>query len=121
MERLVGRLSKSAIGRQSEAFTRLLTKAFDLRRIQFCPRTEDSYDENEVDEVEEASNTAAIALVTKVNDTIFRPIFAQLVEWAATSSVKAKVHRQTTIYKFFMSFFERFKVRGSFSKKQSAG
>lgn len=111
LERLLGRLSKSAIGGQSEAFTRLLTKAFDLRRIQFCPRTEDSYDEEEVEEVEDASRRAAIALVTKVNDTIFRPIFVQLVEWAASSSAEAKAHRQTSTYSFFIRFFEQFKVR----------
>lgn len=112
LENLLGRLSKSAIGRQSEAFVRLLTKAFDLRRIQFCPRTEESYEESEVEEVEDASTVAAMALVTKVNDTIFRPIFAQLVEWAANSSAKAKIHRQTTIYSFFRHFFDHFKVWG---------
>ncbi|KAL8998226.1 MAG: hypothetical protein Q9188_006146 [Gyalolechia gomerana] len=109
LEKLVGRLSKSAIGRQSDAIARLLIKAFDLRRIQFAPRTEDSYEDKEVEEVENASNAAALALVTRINDTIFRPIFVQLVEWAASSSAKARVHRQITVYKFFAKFFDRFK------------
>ncbi|KAL8963488.1 MAG: hypothetical protein Q9193_000251 [Seirophora villosa] len=109
LENVLGQLSKSSIGRQIPAFTRLLVKAFDLRRIQFCSRTEDSYEEKEVEEVEEASNVAAMALVVKVNDKIFRPVFAQLVEWAATSSAKARTHRQTTIYSFFLRFFEQFK------------
>lgn len=112
LENVLGQLSKSSIGRQIPAFTRLLVKAFDLRRIQFCSRTEDSYEEKEVEEVEDASNVAAMALVVKVNDKIFRPVFAQLVEWAATSSAKARTHRQTTIYSFFLRFFEQFKVRG---------
>ncbi|KAL8907556.1 MAG: hypothetical protein Q9207_001365 [Kuettlingeria erythrocarpa] len=108
LENLLRRSSKSAIGRQSETFARLLTKAFDLRRIQFCPRTDDSYEEKEVEEVENAANEAAIAMVTKVNDTIFRPMFVQLVEWAAASA-KAKVYRQTSVYGFFLQFFDRFK------------
>lgn len=110
MENLLGRLSKSAIGRQSESFAVLLTKAFDLRRIQFAPRTEDSYEDNEVEDIEDAANSAAIALVTRINDTIFRPMFVRLIEWAASSSAKARVHRQTAIYKFFIQFFNRFKV-----------
>ncbi|KAL9012480.1 MAG: hypothetical protein Q9173_002757 [Seirophora scorigena] len=109
LENVLGRLSKSSIGRQIAAFTRLLVRAFDLRRIQFCSRTEDSYEEKEVEEVEDASNVAAMALVVRVNDKIFRPVFAQLVEWAATSSAKARTHRQTTIYSFFLRFFEQFK------------
>ncbi|KAL9030274.1 MAG: hypothetical protein Q9196_001587 [Gyalolechia fulgens] len=108
-ENLVGRLSTSTIGRESDAIARFLTKAFDLRRIQFAPRTEDSYDDKEVEEAENAANVVALALVTRINDTIFRPIFVQLVEWAASSSAKARVHRQTTIYKFFAQFFDRFK------------
>lgn len=113
LENLLRRSTKSAIGRQSETFARLLTKAFDLRRIQFCPRTDDSYEEKEVEEVEDAANEAAIAMVTKVNDTIFRPMFVQLVEWAAASSAKAKVYRQTTVYGFFMRFFDRFEASES--------
>ncbi|KAL9017319.1 MAG: hypothetical protein Q9185_005350 [Variospora sp. 1 TL-2023] len=109
LEKVIGRSSKSAIDHQIAAFTRLLIKAFDLRRIQLCPRTENSYEEKEIEEVEDASNVAAIALVTRVNDKIFRPVFAQLVEWAATSSAKERAYRQTAVYGFFLRFFDRFK------------
>ncbi|KAI4142853.1 MAG: hypothetical protein LQ341_003088 [Variospora aurantia] len=109
LENVIGRSSKSAIDHQIAAFTRLLIKAFDLRRIQLCPPTENSYEEKEIEEVEDASNVAAIALVTRVNDKIFRPVFAQLVEWAATSSAKERAYRQTAVYGFFLRFFDRFK------------
>ena len=89
----------------------LLTRAFDLRRIQFTNRTEDSFEDHEVDEVEEATNTVAIAMIYKINDAIFRPIFAQFVEWAASSSATATVHRQTTLYGFLVRFFDGLKVR----------
>ena len=50
-------------------------------------------------------------MIYRINDTIFRPIFAQWVEWAASSSAAvATVHRQTTLYGFLMHFFNRLKV-----------
>ncbi|KAL8852392.1 MAG: hypothetical protein Q9221_002776 [Calogaya cf. arnoldii] len=109
LKTLIGALSKFAVGRHSEALATLLTRAFDLRRIQLSDRTEDSYEDSEVDEVEEATNKVAIAMIYKINDTIFRPIFAQLVEWAASSSAVATVHRQTTVYGFFIYFFDGLK------------
>ncbi|KAL8821982.1 MAG: hypothetical protein Q9223_000062 [Gallowayella weberi] len=108
LEALVGRLSKSAVGRQSDAMAALLTKAFDLRRIQFSNRTEDSYDDIEVEEVEEVTNRVAIAIIYKLNHTIFRPLFAQLVEWG-NSSPKTRVHRQTALYNFLIQFFDTLK------------
>ena len=103
-------MSKSAVALHSEAFATLLTKAFDLRRIQFSSRTEDSFEESEVDEVEEATNKVAVAMIYKINDTIFRPICVQLVEWAASPSKIATAHRQTALYGFFMHFFDGLKV-----------
>ncbi|KAL8706643.1 MAG: hypothetical protein Q9201_000340 [Fulgogasparrea decipioides] len=108
-EALIGRLSKSDVCRQSGALASLFRKAFDLRRIQFCPRTEESYEDSEVEEVEDLSNNVAMSMIYKVNDTIFRPIFAQLVEWASSPSAKAKVQRQTTLYNFLMHFFDGLK------------
>ncbi|KAL8725282.1 MAG: hypothetical protein Q9166_007456 [cf. Caloplaca sp. 2 TL-2023] len=109
VETLIGRLSKSAVGRQSEGFASLLIRAFDLRRIQFSNRTDDSYVDTEVEEVEEVTNQVAIAMIYKINDTMFRPIFTQLVDWAASSSAKAKVHRHTTLYNFLIRFFDELK------------
>ncbi|CAO1599487.1 hypothetical protein XANCAGTX0491_003210 [Xanthoria calcicola] len=110
LETVIGALPKSAVGRGSEAFATLLTRAFDLRRIQFSDRTEDSFEDGEVEEVEEATNRVAVAMIYRINDIIFRPIFAQWVEWAASSSAAvATVHRQTTLYGFLMHFFNRLK------------
>ncbi|KAL8803049.1 MAG: hypothetical protein Q9182_003419 [Xanthomendoza sp. 2 TL-2023] len=109
LEALVGRLSKSAVGRQSDAMAALLTKAFDLRRIQFSNRTEDSYDDIEVEGVEEVTNRVAIAIIYKINDAIFRPMCAQLVEWAGNSPPKSRVHRQTALYNFLIHFFDMLK------------
>ncbi|KAL8953486.1 MAG: hypothetical protein Q9222_000690 [Ikaeria aurantiellina] len=109
LQSLIGRLSKPAVGRHSEILARLLTKAFDLRRIQFVPRTEDSYEDDEVEMVEEATNDVAIAMIYKLNDTLFRPIFEQFVDWASSSSITSRLHRQTTLYGFLLKFFESLK------------
>ncbi|KAL8867772.1 MAG: hypothetical protein Q9174_005445, partial [Haloplaca sp. 1 TL-2023] len=106
LETLVGRLSKSAVCRQSEAFANLLIKAFDLRRIQFSGRNEDSYTDSEVEDVEDVSKKVAISMIYKMNDTTFRPIFTRLVDWAASSTSESKIHRQITLYGFFTHFFE---------------
>ncbi|KAL9585181.1 MAG: hypothetical protein Q9212_001674 [Teloschistes hypoglaucus] len=110
LETLIARLKKSAVSRHADAFTKLLIKAFDLRRIQFCPKTEDSYEESEVVGVEAASNHVALSLIYKMNDTIFKPIFVQLIDWAASSSPAAKIQRRTALYNFLIHFFDVLKV-----------
>lgn len=103
-------MKQSAVPRHADAFTKLLIKAFDLRRIQFCPRTEDSYEESEVVGVEAVSNHVALSLIYKMNDTIFRPIFVQFIDWAASSSPAAKIQRRTALYNFLVQFFDVLKV-----------
>ncbi|KAI4197949.1 MAG: hypothetical protein LQ350_005603 [Teloschistes chrysophthalmus] len=104
LETLIAHLKKSAVSRHADAFTKLLIKAFDLRRIQFCPKTEDSYEESEVVGVEAALNHVALSLIYKMNDTIFKPIFVQLIDWAANSSPAAKIQRRTALYNFLIHF-----------------
>lgn len=110
METLIAHLKKSAVSRHADAFTKLLIKAFDLRRIQFCPKTEDSYEESEVVGVEAALNHVALSLIYKMNDTIFKPIFVQLIDWAANSSPAAKIQRRTALYNFLIHFNDILKV-----------
>ncbi|KAI4255282.1 MAG: hypothetical protein LQ352_002655 [Teloschistes flavicans] len=106
LEILIARLTKSAVSLHADAFTKLLIKAFDLRRVQYCPRSKDSYEESEVIGVEAASNHVAVSLIYKMNDTIFRPIFMRLVEWAASSSPAVKTQRRTALYNFLVDFFD---------------
>jgi len=91
----------------------LLRKAFDLRRIQFCPRRDESYEEREVDDVENSANSVAIKMIYKLNDTTFRPFFIELTEWATTGLPKdgeGRMMRLTTFYKFIAIFFDTLKV-----------
>lgn len=100
---------KSAIAKQSDTIANLFLKVFDLRRIQFSPRTEDSYEDDEVEEVEAAANDTIIAMVYKINDTVFRPIFTRFLEWSVSPTLKkdmkSKLYRQTTMWTFLLSFF----------------
>ena len=106
---------KSAIVKQSQTLHGLFLKAFDTRRIQFCPRTEDSYEEDEVEVVEQKVNEVAIKMIYKLNDASFRPLFIKTQEWASAAGTKkdrqGKMFRQTTWYTFLHAFFDTLKVR----------
>lgn len=108
---------KSVVVKQSETLGLFFANAFDLRRIQLSPRTEDSYEEDEIKEVEEAVNSSAIAMIYKLSDATFRPLFSGLMDWATTSLTakdkKGKIYRQTTWYTFLSKFFDTLKVRCS--------
>lgn len=102
---------KSSISKSSSSLASLFLKAFDLRRIQFSPRTEDSYEDSEVEEVEEAVNETAIAMIYKLNDTTFRPLFIRIMEWStALKDGKKGVQRKITWWTFLGKLFGTLKV-----------
>ena len=110
----IERQPKSMIAKQSQTLLSIFFKAFDLRRIQCSPRTEESYDDSEIDQVEHSVNEAAIKMIYKLNDTTFRPMFAKVLEWATNSTTKkdrqGKIHRQITWYTFLHNFFDTLQV-----------
>lgn len=99
---------------QSKTLLGLILKSFDLRRFQCTPRTEESYEDSELDEVEKSVNEVAIKMIYKLNDAAFRPLFTSMLEWAAASSTKkdkeGKIYRQITWYTFLLSFFDTLQV-----------
>ena len=101
------------IVKQSETLGDFFLKAFDLRRIQLSPRTEDSYRDEEIELVEDAVNETAIAMVYKLNDAAFRPMFTRIMEWATTSAAqrnkKSNTLRRTTLYTFVLKLFATLK------------
>ena len=102
------------IVQHSETLGGLFLKMFDLRYIQLSPPTENSYDSKEIDEVEAAVNEAAVAMIYKLNDATFRPIFMRISDWSKSATSKkdgkGRLHRQTTWYAFLVQFFQTFKV-----------
>ena len=101
----------SFIVKHSSTLADLFLKVFDLRYVQFTPRTEESYEDNEVEEVEDAATESAIAMIYKLNDKAFRPIYLRILEWATAVSDKRKgVQRRITWWTFLGSFFGTLKV-----------
>ena len=95
--------------------TRILVEVFDLRRVQLCPRTEDSYEDAEIDEVESRVNQVTVDMIYRLNNQSFGPMFSTLQEWSTTmptssQSKDARTHRQITWYKFLHLFFEKVQV-----------
>ncbi|KAI9877013.1 MAG: snoRNA-binding rRNA-processing protein utp10 [Pleopsidium flavum] len=104
---------KSIIVNNSSSLTSIFLKAFDLRRIQFSPRTDESYDDDEVEVAETAINEVAIKMIYKMNDTTFRPLFTRLLQWASTDlpkrDKKGKRLRLTSLFTFLGTFFDTLK------------
>ncbi|KAF4637911.1 hypothetical protein G7Y89_g179 [Cudoniella acicularis] len=89
----------------------IFQNAFDLRRQKAT--TDDSFPPDAVSEIETEVNEVAIKMIYKFNDATFRPIFANLVDWASTSLPKkdksGKVLRLQSIYGFMAVFFDTLK------------
>ncbi|EEP78650.1 predicted protein [Uncinocarpus reesii 1704] len=101
--------AKSATVKNVSALMSLLCKAFDLRRTQLSSLKDDGFDEVDVEEIENQANDVAIKMIYKLNDTVFRPIFIDLTEWATSGLSKndttGRVARLTTFYRFLEKFF----------------
>jgi U3 small nucleolar RNA-associated protein 10 len=104
---------KSATVKNVGILSKFFHKAFDLRREQVC--SEDAqYEESELEDVENIVSDVAIKMIYKLNDTSFRPMFVELVEWATNGLPKkdalGRLMRLTSFYKFLESFFATLKV-----------
>ncbi|EEQ91542.1 U3 small nucleolar RNA-associated protein 10 [Blastomyces dermatitidis ER-3] len=100
---------KSSTVKNVPTLTKLLEKALDIRRTQFSQPTKSSYGEDDVNDIESQVNDMGIKMIYKLNDTVFRPLFVQLTEWAAGGLPKSdgsgRLLRLTTFYKFLGAFF----------------
>lgn len=112
---IIERKPKSAIVKQSEILSDILIKAFDLRRKQFSPNTAHSFSDDEVEDVEAVIFSSAVAMVYKLSDATFRPMFSKMWEWATNPALEADKsatqHRRTTLYTFLGVFFDMLKAR----------
>ncbi|KAJ5781893.1 uncharacterized protein N7518_010376 [Penicillium psychrosexuale] len=99
---------KSAIAKNIGVLTKILFKAFDLRREQIALGDKAVFESTAIDEAEVALNDVTIKMIYKLNDSTFRPIFLKFVEWATTGAPKNEqdqTSRLTTFYKFLEVFF----------------
>lgn len=103
---------KSTIAKNVGVLTKILFKAFDLRREQIALGDKAIFESTAIDEAEVALNDVTIKMIYKLNDSTFRPIFLKFVEWATTGSKDelARISRLTTFYKFLEVFFGTLQV-----------
>lgn len=100
---------KSATSKNVGILSKLLYRAFDLRREQQSSETSAQFEETQLQAIEDLVNNVAIKMIFKLNDTIFRPLFMEIVEWATNgvskSDAKGRILRLTSFYKFLQKFF----------------
>ncbi|RDW71266.1 hypothetical protein BP6252_07829 [Coleophoma cylindrospora] len=102
---------KMVVTKHASVLSKIFLNAFDLRR-QWISQTE-PLSEEDMSEIESEVNDVAIKMIYKFNDATFRPIFANLVEWAASSLPKkdtaGRILRLQSIYSFMAIFFDNLK------------
>lgn len=105
---------KSVVAKNVGVLSKIVFKAFDLRREQVAIGDSAGFDADDLDEAESALNDVTIKMIYKLNDSTFRPLFIKFVEWATTGAPKkdeqGQLSRLTTFYKFLQVFFGTLQV-----------
>jgi len=100
---------KSVISKNSALLSAIFLEAFDLRR----QRASSNAERDDIDEIEVVINDIAIQMIYKLNDSTFRPIFANIVEWASNGLLKkdkqGRMLRLQSVYSFLSAFFGNLK------------
>ncbi|TVY82314.1 U3 small nucleolar RNA-associated protein [Lachnellula suecica] len=102
--------SKMAVTKQSSILARIFQNAFDLRR-QWTESDNDSTPDD-LSAIETEINEVAIKMIYKFNDATFRPIFANLIDWASSLPKKDKAGknmRLRSLYGFTAMLFDNLK------------
>ena len=103
---------KAVVTKHSSILANIFRNAFDLRR-RWTIASDGRFTIDAMTEVETEVNEVAIKMIYKFNDSTFRPIFANIVEWASTSLPKkdkqGRVLRLQSVYAFMAGFFDNLK------------
>lgn len=114
MRSAIDKQPKSSTAKNVHVLMKLLRNAFDLRRTQLSEAEVSAFDIDEIEEAETLISDVTIRMIYKLNDTIFRPLFIELTDWAfkgAGQKDKAGLlARTTTFYRFLETFFGTLKV-----------
>lgn len=103
-------IEKKTATSSSSLFMKWLIKSFEFRNEY----GEKKFNDNTISSIESSFHQCAIVYVMKLNDKSFRPLFANLVRWAATGegsvgSSNTEVTRLTSFFKFFNKLQDRLK------------
>jgi U3 small nucleolar RNA-associated protein 10 len=102
---------KSVVTKNASVLAIIFQNAFDLRR-KWTIGADERFSADVMSEVEAEVNEVAIKMIYKFNDSTFRPIFANLVDWASSLPKKdkrGKLLRLQSIYAFMAVFFDNLK------------
>ncbi|OBT76755.1 hypothetical protein VF21_04511 [Pseudogymnoascus sp. 05NY08] len=103
--------TKATVTKHSPILSTIFLSAFDLRRQWTVSNADIS--EDEIAEIENLVNSVAIKMIYKFNDSTFRPIFSNLLEWASTGLPKkdteGRLLRLRSIFTFTTLFFTHLK------------
>lgn len=76
VEKIIDRATKSTVQKMHTALLQFLLLAFDIRRTS-------NFDDEDIKHLEERTLKVALQMVYKLNDTVFKPMFLRMLEWAA--------------------------------------
>lgn len=114
MRSAVDKHPKSSIVKNVPILVKLLRNAFDLRRTQLSDAEDAAFDMDDIEEAENLVSDVTIRMIYKLNDTIFRPLFIELTDWAfkdiGQKDTAGSLARTTTFYRFLDTFFGTLKV-----------
>lgn len=103
---------RSVVTKYSSVLAKIFQNAFDLRR-QWTAKADDRFSMDSMLEVETEVNEVAIKMIYKFNDSTFRPMFANIVEWASnslpTKDKSGRILRLKSVYGFMIVFFDNLK------------
>jgi U3 small nucleolar RNA-associated protein 10 len=100
---------KSSISKNAAPLSRIFFSALDLRRVVRARESGDDEVAMRLDELEVVINEVALKMIYKLNDATFRPMFSDLIEWAASGLPKSdtvgRTRRLESVYGFLEAFF----------------
>lgn len=76
VEKIIEGATKSTIQKMHTSLLQFLLLAFDIRRAS-------GFDNEDIEHLEERTLKVALQMVYKLNDTVFKPMFLRVLEWAA--------------------------------------
>ncbi|SCV01858.1 LAME_0G18976g1_1 [Lachancea meyersii CBS 8951] len=108
LESTVDTIDKKIATSESPVFFRLLLSLFEYRSTS-------DFDHNTISRIEASVHNVANAYVLKLNDKVFRPLFALMVRWAfdgegVTNDTISRTERLTAFFKFFGRLQENLKA-----------
>lgn len=99
----IDNIEKKSAAVHSTLFMKWLIEAFEFR--SYCEK-EGKFDNNTIHRLESSFHSCGISYVMKLNDKVFRPLFANLVRWAvdgegSVSSDISEISRLLAFFRFF--------------------